>query len=225
MVAMAAAPLDVAESEAIGEVHLYTIPGRFTLRPGLATTAALFETSDAPAARTFTVRSGLPFRGVLNQHGDDETVPVEVTWTISRDRQSRFGGQALPGGVVRLYQTDAAGRPQLIGESTVRHTAPGQDLRVGAGQAFDLTAQRTQTSYLTRREGPRTIATAGYRVTLNNARDSVVTVEVLEERGGEWRVLDSSHPAESLSSTRTRFRVRVPTRGEAILTYQVQVTW
>jgi hypothetical protein len=58
-----------------------------------------------------------------------------------------------------------------------------------------------------------------------NARDSVVTVDVLEERGGEWRVLQSSVPADRLSSTRTRFRIRVPARGEAVLTYRIEARW
>ena len=52
-----------------------------------------------------------------------------------------------------------------------------------------------------------------------------MTVEVLEERGGEWSVLSSSLPAEKLSSTRTRFRVSVPPKGEATLSYRVRVVW
>jgi hypothetical protein len=50
-------------------------------------------------------------------------------------------------------------------------------------------------------------------------------MDVLEERGGEWSVLQSSLPAEKLSSTRTRFRVPVPAGGEATLTYRVRVVW
>ena len=69
------------------------------------------------------------------------------------------------------------------------------------------------------------MATAAYRVTVTNARDSAATVDVLEERRGEWSVLESSVPAEKLSSTRTRFRLRVPARGEAVLSYRIRVVW
>jgi hypothetical protein len=62
-------------------------------------------------------------------------------------------------------------------------------------------------------------------VTITSAKDTAVTVEVLEERAGEWSVLASSLPAEKVSSTRTRFRVRVPAMGEATLTYRVRVVW
>jgi hypothetical protein len=32
-------------------------------------------------------------------------------------------------------------------------------------------------------------------------------------------------PAEKLSATATRFRVRVPAKGRAVLTYRVRATW
>jgi hypothetical protein len=62
-------------------------------------------------------------------------------------------------------------------------------------------------------------------VTITSAKDTAVTVEVMEERFGEWTVLSSTVPAEKLSSTRTRFRVRVPAMGEATVTYRVRVIW
>jgi hypothetical protein len=69
------------------------------------------------------------------------------------------------------------------------------------------------------------VATADYRVTLKSALDTAVTIAVQEERAGEWSVVASSVPAEKISSTITRFRVRVPARGEAILTYRIRVIW
>jgi len=153
-----------------------------------------------------------------------------VFYTLKRPRRTELGDRPLPGGTVRLFQADSAGRAQLVGEALMEHTAAGEDVRLAAGNAFDLTARRVQTSYVTRRDstkaaGVRTIATAEYRVNLRNATDSVATVEVREERGGEWSVLQSSVPAEKVSSTVTRFRVKVPPRGEAVLTYRVRVVW
>jgi hypothetical protein len=227
-IAMAPAPqmaMDAASSERVGEVYLYTVPGRLSLRPGIMTTAALFDPTSTGVERTFTVPGSMPYWGPMPQQGDDSEVPVAVTYVLRRAPRTAFGDLPIPGGTVRIYQPDDAGRPQLIGEASVGHTAPGQDLRVNAGTAFDLTARRVQTSYASRRDSTRTIATAAYRVTVANARDSVVTVDVLEERGGEWRVLQSSVTADRLSSTRTRFRVRVPARGEAVLTYRIEARW
>jgi hypothetical protein len=171
----------------------------------------------------------MPYWGYIPQQGEETEAPVEVTYTLKRPRKSAFGERPLPGGVVRLYQADSAGRQQLVGEAASDHTPAGEDLRVAAGTAFDLTARKVQTSFTTRRDssaaGIRTIATADYRVRIRNATDSAVTVFVDEERGGEWTVVSSSIKPEKLSSTRTRFRVAVPPRGEAQVTYRVRIVY
>ena len=228
---MAAYAADAGAAEQrVGEYHLYTLPGRHNLLPGQTTSVALFAPVQVPYERTYEVRGQIPFWGILPQQGEEENAPVEVSYTLKRPRDGEFGRRPLPGGVVRLYQPDSSGQQQLVGEAAVEHTAAGEDVRISAGTAFDFTANRVQTGYVTRRDstkaqGVRTVATADYRVTIANATDSAATVDVLEERGGEWTVLSSSAPAEKLSSTRTRFRVKVPARGEATLTYRVRIVW
>ena len=215
-----------ATEQGIGEAHLYSIPGKVTLEPGTTTTVALFEPATAPWERSYVVRGQLPWYGPLQQYGTEENrVPVEVWYALKRRAKTAFGDLPLPAGGWRLYQPDGQDRLQLIGEASADHAAPGQDVRLQAGSAFDLTARRVQTSYSTQRDSSRTIATAGYRVTVASAKDSAVTVEVMEERGGEWSVLASSVPPEKLSSTRTRFKLRIPAHGEAVLTYRVRVIW
>ena len=215
-----------AVEQQVGEAHLYTIPGKLSLEPGVTSSVALFDPASAPWERAYVVRGQLSYYGPLPQYGNDEAqIPVEVWYTLKRQAKTPFGDLPLPMGSYRLYEPDDAGRLQLIGESAAGHVAPGNDVRLSAGSAFDLSATRVQTSYSSRRDSTRTIATADYRVTLKSAKDSVTTIEVLEERGGEWSVLSSSQPAEKLSSTRTRFRVRVPAHGEATLTYRVRVVW
>ena len=65
--------------------------------------------------------------------------------------------------------------------------------------------------------------TAAYRVTIANAKDQAVTVDVRESHFGDWKINESSMPAEKLSSTESRFRVSVPAKGETTLTYTVQI--
>ena len=224
------AAADMAQSAAveqqIGEAHLYSIPGRISLEPGVTASVALFDPASAPWERAYVVHGHLPWYGPLPQYGaEDNQVPVEVWYTLKRQARTSFGDLPLPMGTYRLYEPDDAGRLQLIGEASAGHIAPGSDARLQAGNAFDLTATRVQLSYTTRRDSLRTIATADYRVTVKSAKDSVATVEVLEERGGEWTLLSSSVPGERVSSTRTRFRLRVPAKGEAVLTYRVRVVW
>jgi hypothetical protein len=219
-----------ASEQRVGEFHLYTLPGKSTLLPGLTTSVALFEPADVPYERTYEVRGLVPYWGILPQEGEESEAPVEVSYTLKRPHKTEFGDRPLPGGVARIYQPDSAGRPQLVGEASMEHTPAGRDLRLAAGIAFDLTARRGQTGYVTRRDstaaqGIRTVATADYRVTVRNATDSATTVDVIEERAGEWSVVKSSVPAEKLSTVRTRFRVKVPARGEAEVTYRLRIVW
>lgn len=225
-VAAEAASMAPASEEGIGEAHLYTIPGRLSLEPGVTASVALFEPAAAPWERTYQIRGQVPWYGMLQQFGTDENpVPVEVSYTLKRTAKTTFGDLPLPGGTWRLYEADGGGRLQLIGESGGSHTAPGTDIRLSAGSAFDLTAKRVQLTYSTRRDSTRTIGTADFRVTVTSGKDSATVVDVIEERRGEWSVLSGSIPAERLSSTRTRFRMRIPARGEAVLTYRVRVVW
>lgn len=213
----------------VGEFHLYSLPGRHTLLPGQTTSASLFAPASVAYERNYVIHGEIPFWGYLPQHPEENDVPVEVSYTLKRPRDSDFGDRPLPGGVARLYEADSAGRMQLVGEASTDHTPAGEDLRLSAGTAFDLTAKRVQTSYTTRRDsvpgGWRTTVNAAYTVTISNATDSAAVVDVHERRGGDWRVISSSVPADKVSSTLTRFRVTVPPRGQAVLTYQVRITW
>jgi hypothetical protein len=220
----------VPTEQRVGEFHLYSLPGRSTLLPGQTTSVSLFEPAQVKYEHNYIVHGDVPYWGFLPQQGEQIDLPVEITYTLKRPRKTSFGDRPLPGGVGRVYQSDSAGSLQLVGEASLEHTAPGNDLRLKAGNAFDLTANRVQTSYVTRRDstkarGVHTVATADYRVTLKNATDTTVTIDVQEERAGEWSVVASSVPAEKVSSTITRFRVRVPARGEAVLTYRIRVFW
>lgn len=229
------AAMDVAAKmpgeQKVGEFHLYTLPGTWALEPGVVRTISLFQPAEARITRSYELRGQLPWWGGLGQNGEEEEPPITVFYTVQRPRKTDLGDRPLPGGVVRLFQPDSAGRLQLIGEAAIDHSPAGEDLRLNAGTAFDLTAKRVQASFSTRRDslpsggGWRYTATADYRVTLDNAADSAAMVDVIEERAGEWSVVSSSIKAEKLSSTRTRFRVPVPARGKATLTYRVRVIW
>ena len=221
---------EAAVEQRVGEFHLYTLPGRTTLLPGQTSSVSLFDPAEVKYEHNYIVHGDVPYWGFLPQQGEQVDVPVEITYTLKRPRKTSFGDRPLPGGVGRVYQQDSSGALQLVGEASLEHTAPGTNLELKAGNAFDLTARRVQTSYVTRRDstkarGVHTVATADYRVTLKNALDTVVTIAVQEERAGEWSVVSSSVPAEKISSTITRFRVRVPARGEAILNYRIRVIW
>jgi len=223
---------DETSEESVGETHVYQLPGRLAVELGVPVATALFPRSSAPVTQELVVPGVLPWRGWIGQSPEPNRVPVQVWYTIKRARNTGgpFGDRPLPAGTVQLYQADSSGRVQLIGEAATDHTAPGRDLRLQSGDAFDVTAERVQTDYTQEQLPPvrrgmpqRQRATAAYRVTITNAKSVPVTVDVREARFGTWKIVESSVPAEKLSSTEVRFRVPVPAGGEATLTYTVQI--
>jgi hypothetical protein len=219
-----------ATEEAVGETHVYQLPGRITIEPNVPVTTALFPRSSAPVTQELIVPGIVPLYGLMGQRPEPYRAPVQVWYTIKRAAKTSFGERPLPGGTVQLYQADSTGRVQLIGEAATSHTAPGRDLRLQSGNAFDITAERVQTEYNqepvppARRGLPaRLRVTAAYRVTITNAKTTAVSVDIREAHYGDWKIVESSSPAEKLSSTESRFRVQVPAQGEATLTYTVQI--
>ncbi len=219
-----------ASEQAVGETHVYQLPGRLSLEPGVPVATAMFPRASAAYAQELIVPGVLPWRGWIGQSPEPNRVPVQVWYTLKRARNTPFGDRPLPAGTVQLYQADSAGRVQLIGEAANDHTAPGRDLRVQSGDAFDVTAERVQTDFTQETLPPiqrglpnRQRVTAAYRVTLTNAKGEPVTVDVREARYGAWKIVASSVPPEKLSATETRFRLVVPANGEATLTYTVQI--
>jgi hypothetical protein len=233
--AMTARRADVDEAsvtteQAVGETHVYQLPGRLTLEPGVPVATALFPRSSAPVSQELIVPGVLPWRGWIGQSPEPNRLPVQVWYTLKRGRGTPFGDRPLPAGTVQLYQADSSGRVQLVGEAANAHTAPGRDLRVQSGDAFDVSAERVQTDFTQEQLPPvrrglpaRQRATAAYRVTIANAKPEAVTVDVREARYGVWRIVESSTPPEKLSATEVRFRLPVPAGGEATLTYTVQI--
>ena len=216
--------------EAVGETHVYQLPGRLSIEPNVPVTIALFPRSGAPVTQELVVPGVLPWRGYIGQNPEPNRVPVQVWYTIKHAAKTPFGDRPLPAGTVQMYQADSSGRVQLIGEASTDHTAPGRDLRVQSGDAFDVTAERVQTDFNQEQLPParrglpvRQRITAAYRVTITNAKTQAVSVDVRESRFGDWKIVESSMPAEKLSSTESRFRVSVPAQGEAVLTYTVQI--
>ncbi len=217
----------VPSEEAVGEARLYTLPGRVSFVSGTQMVIPLFAPVAARAERRLAVRGALPWWGGFGQDETEQEVPVEVWYRLERKIETAFGALPMPAGGISVFEMDRAGRTQLIGQGSIGHTAPGEELNIRTGSAFDVTATRTQTEWTTQRGATpnRTIAFAAWRIDLQNAKDSAVTVDVIEERRGEWTVVTSSVPAQRRSATRTVFPVMIPAKGKASVTYRVRVVW
>ncbi len=146
------------------------------------------------------------------------TQPVSVV-AIVQNRADNGLGVPLPAGVVRVYQADAAGAQQFVGEDRSEHTPRDERLELELGRAFDVLAERR---WVNQRQLDRCVVDSEWQTELRNHKDTAVTVEVVEQARGDWSVHDASHTVQRRDATSFTFSVAVPARGTSQLRYHVR---
>jgi hypothetical protein len=130
----------------------------------------------------------------------------------------------LPAGPVEIYRMRAGNVPEYIGDDRLGVVAEQDRISFRVGYAEGVTVNRTQlkheTDWLGRTEEK-------YEVRLQNARDSQVTVAVLERFPDKWRILASSHDHTEIAKNLVEFPIVIEPESEAVLTYEVKLskTW
>jgi hypothetical protein len=199
---------ETSARERLGDFYLYPLPERTTIANRQTKQVSFLDVHATPAARAYEYRNA--WLGTSEQPVSANTV---LRFSSARDQGL---GDALPAGTVRVYQRDARGNPQFVGESAIGHTPMGSELGLTTGQAFDVKVR----AVVERRERInaerwRTVM----RYTLTNARPQPVTVDLMQ--GGLWgdtRIAEESMPSERRSADEALWRVPVPANGEAVVT-------
>lgn len=197
-----------APRERIGDFYLYPLPERTTIADKQTKQVSFLDAQGTPAARAYEFVNGW-----LSTNEQPVSANTVLRFTTSRNQGL---GDALPAGTMRVYQRDARGNPQFVGEHRIGHTPMGSSLGLLTGQAFDVKV-RTIVEERTRLGNDRWRTRMRY--TLTNASPKPITVDLMQS--GLWG--DTRIIQESIKSTRTtaddaRWRVPVPANGEATVT-------
>ena len=199
---------ETADRERLGDFYLYPLPERTTVAHRQIKQVSFLDVRGAAAGRAYEFRNG--WLGTAS-----EAMSTASVLRFSSSREQGLG-DALPAGTVRVYQRDARGNPQFVGEAGIGHTPMGSELGLVTGLAFDIKVQPT----VERRErvsAQRWRTHMRYRLT--NAGPAPVTV-ILNQAGlfGDTRIVQESQPSERVSADEATWRVTVPANGEAIVT-------
>jgi hypothetical protein len=203
--------IESAARERLGDFYLYPLPERTTIANQQTKQVSFLDVVGAPGRRAYEFRNS--WLGTLEQAASADTV---LKFSTSREQGL---GDALPGGIVRVYMKDARGQAQFVGESAIGHTPMGSDLGLKTGEAFDVKVQPVVEKR--ERVGDSRWRTT-MRYTLSNARPEPVTVDLFQAGLDHWwddtRVVAESRKSERLSSNQLMWRVPVPANGTASLT-------
>jgi len=167
----------------------------------------------------YTAGTGIP---VTKHYTYDGAQSPGVEVSLSFDNKKADGlGIPLPAGTVRLFQPGKDGT-LFLGEDAIDHTPVDQTLSLTIGSAFDLTGTRTQVS---REKVSSSIYRETFKITLKNAKDTAVAIDVLEHPSGTWKVLSSTQSYTQVNANTIRFTLEVPAHGEKDVTYTVEYSY
>ena len=220
----AAAPSPMAE-EGLLEYHLYTLDRPTNIMEAQTKQVALLSASGVPARKDLVLQgSEYYYTGQYGEIGTKMKVGVFVEFD---NKEASKLGLPMPKGVIRVYKKDSKGNAQFVGEDNIDHTPKNESVRLKLGNAFDVTADKKQTDFKVLpnpQKGHSAFETA-FEFTLKNAKKDKVTVTLQEPIGGDWKIVNESHPHNKANSHLAIWKIDVPAEGSTTLTYRVQAKY
>ena len=215
---MMAAAAPMMEEEALFEYHLYSLAQPTTIADNQSKQVALLAAQGIPARKEL-IFTGNDYYYRAQQGEIGVKLKASVFLEIDNREEANLG-LPLPKGVVRIYKQDSQGKAQFVGEDRIDHTPKNETLRLKLGEAFDVTADKTQTDFVKLSgTGPWQYQfETAYRLRLRNAKPEAVTVKVREPIPGDWKLLESSHPPQKVSANLAEWEIKIPAEGETVLT-------
>jgi hypothetical protein len=207
--------------EAFSDYHLYTLDRKTTINNSQTKQVSMLAGTGVPIQKRYLVEGHAAYYHNARHPGAPLKDVVQVYYQFKNEEKAGLG-MPMPSGVVRVYQSDAKGGVQFVGEDRINHTPKDESLRLKIGNAFDVICERNQVDF--EKIGASTYEVE-YEITLRNHKAAPITVEVNEPIGGTWRMLRSSHESTKTAAWASQFTVPIAADGTAVLKYRVRVTY
>ena len=220
----AAAAADAFQEESLFEYHLYTLDRPSTIKNAQTKQIQLLQAEGIRINKDYVLNGGTQyFQSIWSGPATKEKIAVFISFKNSEATPGL--GQPMPKGIIRVFKKDRSGSPQLIGEDNIDHTPRNEDIKLELGNAFDIVAERRQTDFKHLPTRPGTVYESAHEIKIRNQKDTPVTVRVVEPMGGEWTMIETSHPNRKTAAFESQWDVSVPAGGETVLTYRVRVKY
>ncbi|HOV90394.1 MAG TPA: DUF4139 domain-containing protein [Syntrophorhabdaceae bacterium] len=206
------------KEEAFFEYHIYTLDRRSTIKNNQTKQISLLSAQNIPIKKEF-IYSGRDYY-LLNLYREIiKTDKVGVYIEISNKKENNLG-MPLPKGTIRVYKYDTQGSLQFVGEDSIEHTPKDEKINIKLGDAFDVVASRKQMSY---EKISKNVIEVAFEISLRNHKKEDITVKVIEQMTGDWKILESSHEYQKQDAFRITFHVPVKKDKEEKLTYKARI--
>ena len=209
--------------ESLFEYHLYTLQRPATIKNNEIKQLSLLEGKGVKVVKRLIVDSMQTMGQYYPSEGEVGVgnIKPQVRLEFVNSKANQLG-MPLPLGNVKMYQRDAAGSVQMLGEDRIEHTPKDEKISLVVGRSFDVVAERKRLNFT--RNSAR-MFTETFEVELRNRKDTAESVVVLERHYGDWRVTSKSMEFEKLDSTTMQFLVPLKAGETKKVTYTVETRW
>ena len=214
---------DAFKEESLFEYHLYTLGRPATVKNKETKQLSLLEGSNIPVRKRIVFDSMAGYQGYYPGEGEVGTGALSpaVKLQFTNDEKSHLG-MPMPAGKVRLYQRDASGSLQFLGEDQINHTPRDEKISLNVGRSFDVRADRKRTNFT--RLGPSSIRES-FQIEVRNRKQEAATIYVYERHWGDWKVTDKSDNFTKEDSNTMVFELNLKAGEVKTVNYTVETKW
>ncbi len=211
------------KEEQLFEYHLYTLQRPATIKNKEIKQLSLLGSDRVPFKKRLIIDSlrdyGVyyPTEDVIGGGNLKPQVRVEFT-----NNESAGLGIPVPAGKFRIYQRDASGSVQLLGEDTIEHTPKNEKISLLVGNSFDIVANRKRLSF---QSTGATQSRERFEIEVRNRKATAEEVEVLERHYGEWSISASSEKFTKEDANTMRYILKMKPNEVRKVTYTVDTKW
>lgn len=224
MMLMEAAAMDAAPpavEESFSEYHVYTLGRYISLPPQGAKQVSLFSATGVPVEQELISR----FHAGHGQRSGVIRQGVESRLKFKNLAAGNLG-RPMPAGLVRVFMPTADGSELLAGESNFGHVPDGGEVKLVLGRSFDVTVERTQTSF--KRVGKNAFE-VGWEISVKNGKSTPQALKLKDSFPGQWKLVAADTPYAKVDSATIQFDLQglPPTKDKAakVINYTVRIDY
>jgi hypothetical protein len=211
------------QQESLFEYHLYTLQRPATLNNRETKQISLLQGTGIKFTKKLIIDSLRDVGQYYPSEGEVGTGNLKPLAQIEFVNSRENGlGMPLPKGAVKVYQRDASGSVQMLGEDAIDHTPKDETINLAIGRSFDVVVTRKRTNF---RRLSNNSFEESFEIEVRNRKDMAETVHVYERHYWDWRVTQKSMDFKKLDAWTIDFVLNLKAGESRTITYTVVTRW
>lgn len=216
--AMLATAAVMPEEETVGDYHVYSLPEKISVADNQTKQVSLLSKDKIKYYKEYRLLSPL-YLNINGNSSDFKKMNADVYVKLVNNTESNLG-EPLPRGVMRFYDHDSKGNMLLIGESSFKELAVGNDVELRIGRSFDITASGKIINFSKIAENT---VEAEVSVSFVNAKKTKAAIAFEQYFHNDWTILSANIEGSKQNTNTMRWLVDVPASGSAMLNFKVRI--